>query len=331
MIIYFDTVKRKRPVKEGGELVKLNWASKKILKTIPVFPFDPDIGEDPNPRGNSRGGKGIIVSGDELLIGTYHSILVYDLDLNYKRKITNNLFVNIHEMCMAGENIWVSSTAIDCAVLVTPDGETIKSWWPREERLLQKRYGLAPMKIDKTRDNRLAHVHADLSNQPHHTHLNSVVKYLKNTYVLLNKQGVIVQIEPELKIIFEDSFSRGAHSPVISRKGNHLFLCSSFRRRILIYDLKSGTLANQIDLLNFDEIKDLYQSHPDQPFNQSIFVRGLEIIDDRRILVGIAPAAILEIDIDRNCLLDFYQYSDDVGDAVHGLTHLPSGAMNRSV
>ena len=322
MIIYFNTVKRKRPVKDAGELVGLDWASKKILKTIPIFPFDPDIEDDPNPRGNSRGGKGIVISGNELFVGTYHSILVFDLNLNFKRKITNNLFVNIHEMCLAGENIWVSSTAIDAAVLVNREGLSLKSWWPREERLLQERYGLCPMDIDKNRDNRLAHVHADLSSQPHHTHLNAVVKSCENTYVLLNKQGVIVQIEPEVKIILEDPFIRGAHSPVISSDGKQLLLCSSFRKSIVVYDLVSGKLVKQIDLLNFAEIADLYLAHPDQPFNKSIFVRGLEILDDRRILVGIAPASILEVDTEESRLLDFYKYSGDVGDAVHGLAHL---------
>lgn len=321
MIIYFDTVKRKRPVKEGGELVKMDWPAGKILKSVPIFPFDPDIDDDPNPRGNSRGGKGILISGDELFVGTYHSILVYDLDLNFKRKISNNLFVNIHEMCLAGENVWISATAIDCAVLVTPNGETIKSWWPREEPLLQEKYGLCPMNIDKTMDNRLTHIHAELSTKAHHTHLNSVVKFGPNTYVLLNKLGVIVQVEPVLKVVLEDPAIRGAHSPVITSSGDRLLLCSSIRKCIVIYDLAGGKTVKQIDLLNFPAIANLYEAYPDQPFNRSIFVRGLEILDDDRILAGISPAAILEIDIQRNRLLNFFQYSAEVGDAVHGLAH----------
>ena len=119
MIVYFDTVKRKRPVNEGGELIQMDWSSKRIINSLPIFPSKPDIHNDPNPRGNSRGGKGIIVSGDEILVGTYHTILVYDHHLNLKRTITNNLFVNIHEISLYGKNIWVSSTAIDCALLVT--------------------------------------------------------------------------------------------------------------------------------------------------------------------------------------------------------------------
>ena len=322
MIIYFDTVKRKRPVKEGGELVKMDWTAKKVLKTVPIYPFDPEIEDDPNPRGNSRGGKGILIPGDELFVGTYHSILVYDLDLNFKRKITNNLFVNIHEMCFSSENIWVSATAIDGAVLVDRQGSTLKTWWPREEPLLQEKFGLRPMEIDKNADNRLKHIHAELSTKEHHTHLNGVIKSAEKTYALLNKLGAVVQVEPVVKIAVEDESIRGAHSPKISRDGRQLILCSSFKKEVLFYDLEKGTLDKRIPLLDFAEIARLHEESPDQPFNQSIFVRGLEIIDQERILVGISPASILEIDIEQFRLLDFYRYSSDVGDAVHGLAYL---------
>jgi len=73
--------------------------------------------------------------------------------------------------------------------------------------------------------------------------------------------------------------------------------------------------------LDYSEIAYLHKTYPDQPYNKSIFVRGLEIIDTHRILVGVAPATVLEMDINENQLLDFYQYSSDVGDAIHGLVH----------
>lgn len=319
MIVCFDTVRRKRPVQDAGELIQLDWTTKKVLKSVPVFPFDPDINDDPNPRGNSRGGKGIMISGDDIFVGIYHSIVVFDRDLNYKRKITNNLFVNIHEMCMDGENIWVASTAIDAAVLVSREGMTLDSWWPREQPFLQEKYGLRPMKINKNEDNRLVHLHAEVSMQHHHTHLNSVFKTGHHTYALLNKQGVMVQMKPDSKIVLEDARIRGAHSPVISEDGTTLLLCSSFRRSVLICDLREKKLIREIDLLNYSPVADLYRACPDQPFNQSIFVRGLEIIDGRRALVGISPASLLDIDFQNGTLLDFYQYSSDVGDAVHGL------------
>jgi hypothetical protein len=100
-----------------------------------------------------------------------------------------------------------------------------------------------------------------------------------------------------------------------------MILCSSFRKELLFYDLEKGKLIKKIHLLDFEKIADLYKKYPDQPYNQSIFVRGLEIIDPNRILVGVSPASILEIDIRKIQLLDFFQYSKEVGDAVHGLVH----------
>ncbi len=322
MIVYFDTVKRKRPVKEGGDLVKLDWGEKKILKSVSVYPSDPDIDDDPNPRGNSRGGKGILVYGDELVVGAYHTLLVFDRDLQFKRKITNPLFVNIHEICSEGENIWVSATTIDCAVLVDRLGRTLKTWWPREDPLLQRTFGLQPMAIDKNADNRLKYLHAELSTKEHHTHLNGVITGQNKTYVLLNKLGTVVQIAPEVKIALQDDDVRGAHSLKISGDGRQMILCSSLRREILFYDLPKGLLEKKIRLLDFAPVARLHHKSPDQPFNRSIFVRGLEIIGQDRILVGISPASILEIDWQRDCLLDFYQHSADVGDAVHGLAHI---------
>ena len=322
MIIYFDTVRRKRPVKQGGELIKLDWSTKKVIKKMTLFPSDPDIEHDPNPRGNSRGGKGIIVNKNEIYVGTYHTILVFDHNLNLKRKITNNLFANIHEMSFSGENIWASCTTIDCTVKVDQNGKTLKSWWPREEPLLQKKYGLFPMEIDKKADNRLTYLHAELEKKDGHTHLNSVAKFGEHTYVLLNRLGIMVQIEPVIKIVLEDKLIRGGHSPVVSGNGKQMILCSSFRKKILFFDLENGHLLKEIFLMDFPEIQHLHKEYPDQPFNKSIFVRGIEIIDSNRILVGVAPASVLEIDISRNKLLDFFQYSTNVGDAIHGLVHL---------
>jgi len=323
MIVYFDTVRRKRPVREGGELVKLDWQSKKVLATVPLFPTEPDIEDDPNPRGNSRGGKGILIKGDEVFVGTYHTILVFDRDLNFKRRIANHLFANIHEMCFSGENTWVSATTIDCALLVDGRGNTLKTWWPREEPLLQERYRLSPMEIDKKADNRVCHLNRELGLEESHTHLNGVAHHAGHTYVLLNRQGALVQIEPEVKVVVEDARLRAGHSPTLTADGQQVVVCSSFQKEVLVYDLKKGNLVKQVHLLDFPAVAGLYRDYPDQPFNKSIFVRGLEIIAGGRILVGISPASILEIDTGKRRLLDIYRHSRDVGDAVHGLAHIP--------
>lgn len=324
MIVYFSTVRRKRPIREGGEVVKLDWAAKRVLRALPVYPSDPDIEDDPNPRGNSRGGKGLLVRGGEVLVGTYHTLLVFDADLNLKRRIAHNLFVNLHEICADGDDLWVSSTTIDCALKVDRRGRTLKSWWPREEPSLRARFGLAPLAIDKQADNRLLHLCAELGQQPGHTHLNAVCRGGGRTYALLNRQGALVEIEPEVRVALEDERLRNSHSPVVSADGRQAILCSSFHREILFYDLASGALARRIRLLDFPEVAALKEQFPDQPFNAALFVRGLELIGPERLLVGVSPAAILEIDAAAGRLLGLFRYGGDVGDAVHGLAHDPA-------
>ncbi len=321
MIVLFDTVRRKRPVKEGGELIKLDWTGKNILDKKPLYPAHPGISADSNPRGNTRGGKGILISGRRSLVGTYHTILVFDSNLKLINRITNPLFVNIHEMCFAGENIWVSATAIDCAVLSDKTGNTLDTWWPREDPLLQKEFGLSPLSIDKSADNRTCFIHEQMGQKPGHTHLNSIVGWGENYYALLNRQGALVRFKPHTEIILKDRALQGAHSPRFMDNGRTLAVCSSFEQEILFYQFPSGRLINKINLLEFSQIRRIQESNPDQPFNKSIFVRGLDILDSQRILTGIAPASILEIDIKKNELIGYFQYSREVGDAVHGLVH----------
>ncbi len=322
MIIYFSTVKRKRPVKEGGESVKLDWDIKRVIKTLPVFPTDPDIDTDPNPRGNSRGGKGVIISNNEIYVGTYHSVLIYDLELNYLRKITNNLFVGVHEICEYKDTLWVSSTAIDCALKTNKEGEILDSFWPRDNEILQKDFNLFPIDINREIDNRIAFLNSEMSTKKSHTHLNCVTCYQDNVFVLLNKFGLFIRIKPVFEIIINDNNLIGAHSAIINNEGNNVYICGSFSSSILIYDLNLGKLVDKIDLLQFDIVKKFAAQYPDQPFNKTIFVRGLDILDKSRVLVGISPASILEVDIKEKKLLSHYQYSTDVGDAIHGLAHI---------
>jgi hypothetical protein len=59
------------------------------------------------------------------------------------------------------------------------------------------------------------------------------------------------------------------------------------------------------------------------------WLRGLEPLDDQRLFVGIAPAAIVLIDLERGSIADRVQLSGDPNEAIHGLTIVPSAADRR--
>src|ERR1700691_4371485 len=111
--IFFSTVVRSAPTARGGELVRLDWDSKRVIAKTPITSSRPDV-HDPNPRGNSRGGRGISFSGDRVHVASYDQIRTFDLDLNAISVVSNGLMVGLHEVLMISEGrLWVSATAID--------------------------------------------------------------------------------------------------------------------------------------------------------------------------------------------------------------------------
>ena len=109
MQIFFSTVVRAAPVEKGGELIQLDWDSKTVLSRIPIAPKNPKI-IDPNPRGNARGGRGIVVLNDEIFVASYHTLEGYNSRLEPTRNITNGLLVGLHEVCKDERgNFWVAS------------------------------------------------------------------------------------------------------------------------------------------------------------------------------------------------------------------------------
>ena len=87
MDVFFSTVVREAPIENGGELVRVNWQSLQVEKTSPLTPDE--VANDPNPRGNTRGGRGIARVGDLLCVATYNSISVVDRDLTPVNKLSN--------------------------------------------------------------------------------------------------------------------------------------------------------------------------------------------------------------------------------------------------
>ena len=73
MFIYFGTVVRAAPVKEGGSLFKLCWDTKTIIGEVPNVPIAPTLYHDPNARGNVRGCRGICLVNDEVIAADYHT------------------------------------------------------------------------------------------------------------------------------------------------------------------------------------------------------------------------------------------------------------------
>ena len=339
MHVFFTTVVRGASIEDGGEVVKLDWRQKSVIHRVPIVPSDPQI-HDPNPRGSSRGGRGILARGERLYVANYHSLLAFDFDLHYEGRITHNLLAGAHEVSQTEDLIWVAATSIDAALGLDETGTLCDSWWPRENEFLQNYLSVEPLQIDKKVDNRLKFLEDKFLGKSH-LHLNAIAFRDHHLYGLLNRYGIVYNATTD-KIFIEDNALIGAHNLVFTEK--FLLINDTIGRKINIY-AHDGEYVKQIDLLKFDKISDIYHSMGYESMKPTVllsrlkqkltgqkilsrplFVRGLCTLDNsNQVLVGFSPATIVALDIETEQLLGLFQYSTDRTVCIHGLFAWHSG------
>ncbi len=330
--VYFSTVVRAASIPEGGQVALLDWQTKEIEAQVPIYPTNPEI-TDPNPRGNTRGGRGIALLGDHVVVASYHTLKVYDRNLVHQRDISHPLMAGLHEIHTDGERrIWCASTSLNAALVIDFEtGETVEEYWPREMPGFQQALDLIPMEIDKSADNRTEFLVRDPADNPYHLHLNTVVPWRGETYALFHGFGAVVNLDRE-EIVIRDQALHRAHNLLFHDDGT-VSINDTYGRAIRTYDLETGSLERVIDLTEFKPVRDAIRKNQlgylvkgvlrklrfhQMSVPRPVFVRGLDKLDNR-LFVGMSPAIILCIDWESGALIDWYQHSEDVATCVHGL------------
>ncbi len=340
MIAYFGTVIRTAPVTDGGELVRLDWRSKTVEAKTPVWPREPDLSNDPNPRGSSRGCRGISVVDGTVIGATYHTLNVFDAQLNHVRDVSHPLMVGMHEIHRHETNrVWVTCTSIDAALEFDVDtGRLVNEFWPQEMPAIAKYFNLTPLGIDKNMDHRAGFLDATHNHHPSHVHLNAVRVWNGQVMGLLNRFGAIVNFCKQ-SVVVHDKELNHAHNLEITDDGIAI-VNNTFNQSIHLYDMATGERIRVISLRNYPVVRKLTRTawisnllnamrkrRVKSTVARPIFVRGLDQVGDH-LFVGISPASILRIDINTGKLVDFYNYSPDVRVCVHGLKVVPSSCEN---
>ncbi len=348
MNVYFSVIYRTAPIPDAGEIVSLDWSQKTINSKQKIWPYDPEL-QDPNPRGNTRGGRGIASWDHQLVVASYHSLHLYDYDLHFQKKISHPLMVNLHELTTTQDGyLWAAATGIDAALKfdLRSDQPLVETLWPREHHRLRKVFSLESLKIDKKADNRGLFLSRKHIEQPSHTHLNAISTWRGDPYALLNSFGAVVNLRTGDVVLHEPVLLRGAHNLVIDDQEEYLFINNTFHRAVHIYRLEDMQLCQTIKLTDFPAIMEiakdeLLSSSSIWPFlsklNRGVvrrvveklgfsrkipamplFVRGLALHDEY-IFIGVSPASILQFHWQTGQLIDQYQYADDVRATIHGL------------
>lgn len=336
MRVYFGTVIRSAPVRLGGELVCLDWEAKKILAKVPVFPAEPSLDHDPNPRGNTRGCRGISVTGNQVVAADYHTLNIFDLDLNHQQSISHGTMAGVHEICPAEKDgMWVASTAIDAALKFDlKSGHVLDEFWPREISEFQRAFDLEPMDIDKAADNRAAFLGESHVHHPSHLHLNAVREWQGDTFALFNRFGAICNLSSG-SIVIRDSELLKGHNLDFLHDGT-VVANDTIKHSVRLYDIRTGNLIRIINTGHFAWVRSvrnratftnvakrarLALGFTESAIARPLFLRGLAV-SGNSLFVGLSPASILHINLRTSELVDAYQFSSDVNECIHGLAVL---------
>jgi hypothetical protein len=351
MRLVFTTVVRQAPVAAGGSVRMFEWPSGRLLAERAVAPVDPPV-VDPNPRGNSRGGRGVAFLPDAIVIATYHTLEICDLSLQAVGAFSHGNFAGIHEIRRRGKRLFVASTANNAAAQIAIEAvlngqaavpkpaalADVRFWWPTEDRAVCEQIGVPTTAYpDKRADNRLRYL--DLHNRGHagHLHLNAVDADGDRVYALLNKPGVIVRLDDSgaIKVVLRDRLLEGAHNLDFIKPGR-AWVVGTRAGLLLECDLGAGLVRPLIDLAATPFARGLGRGEG-KPHSQSwcrcgrawpsaateaaskpLFWRGLAV-DDDWIFVGTSPAAILGFDRRTFAYRGVVRFSSDVREIVHGL------------
>lgn len=335
MRLYFTTVIRAAPPERSGVIVGMDWDAKRVEAMLPISPRDPEP-VDPNPRGSTRGGRGITRVGEALVVGSFHTLYRFTPELEPLGAASGGLLAGIHAVYPArdGSSVWVAATNIDAALRVDPvSGEVLEQRWPRELPGLQRELGVHPLRIDKAADNRCRFLAVEALAAPDHLHLNAVRSIDGRVLGLLHAPGVIADLDAG-RVVVRHPTLRGAHDLLPMADGTIAVNDTRGAQvRFFVLDRAGGgRLVRSIDLRAIGWVRALAAGArtPGRAARvtrrvlqrpvaaRPLFVRGLAT-GQGRLYVGLSPASVLELDLATGDLVSAYQHSAHVAEAVHGI------------
>jgi len=274
---------------------------------------------DPNPRGGTRGTRGVSVHGNRLVIAGAERLYVFDESWQLVGEHTHRLMADIHDVLADERGIWVASTGIDALLLYGWDGELLQSRPLREDERLMEELGhpgrwLPP--LDPGLDYR----------DPRHRtgvfdalHVNGLGR-AGNGSLLVSFGRVVTREEDEGRLGFSalaqldgNGFSILHRQPGVSvpnhnvaEAGDLLLFDDSNRHCLVALDRGSGAERTV--------------SIPGDP----PFLRGLAQIEPDVWLVGCqAPLALYAVDVRRGKRIATFPLGGVEHEAVYGICPLP--------
>ena len=279
--------------------------------------------EDPNPRGGTRGTRGVSVYGDRIVVANAERLFVFDTSWTLVSELSDRLMVDVHDVLAEERGIWVTATGIDLLLLVTWDGQLLHAWTFRKNRKLLKELGFRKRSIPWTdpaldlRDPRLRGSGYD------RLHLNSLGRSSEGLLLSFGRvcpseeptaemHSALCRLtengagDPQLAILHRSERIR-MPSHNVAEDGGLLVYNDSSRNCLVAFDLARGEARSEVTI-------------PGSP----PYARGLAHIGDDLWLVGSqAPLSVHAVDLRRGEVVASYPLGGIQDEVVFGICPLP--------
>ena len=280
---------------------------------------------DPNPRGGTRGTRGVSVYGDRLVVANAERLFVFDVSWNLVAELSDPLMVDVHDVLAEERGIWVTATGIDLLLLVSWDGRLERERTFRKNRGLLKELGFRRRSLPwadpglDLRDPRLRgkgydRLHLNSLGRSAHGILISFGRVVPDDDPGAERSSALLRVtengpgEPELTILHRQ---HGVRMPShnVAEDGDLLVYNDSSGNRLVAVDRRTGEMRCAVPI-------------PGSP----PYARGLARIGDDLWLVGSqAPLAVHAVDVRRAEVVKTYPLGGIQDEVVFGICPLPAG------
>jgi hypothetical protein len=276
-----------------------------------------DAGISWEGRGADRGLRGIAFRGDRVYLAASDEIFVYDRDFRQLRSYRNPYLKHAHEICIADDSLFVTSTGFDAVLeLDLAKEQWVRGWCLRRGSVhrVARRVGLhvAPGFREFDPDGVGGPEPGDTS------HLNMVVSRDGVLYVSGTKTDRIYTISDHRRGVYA-RIPLGCHNAQPADGG--VILNHTRSDRICLLE-RDGTPRRAYALPAYDEAS-LVHGGMSRDLARPGFGRGLAVLPDGRVVGGCSPATVSLYEADGERPVVSVNLSMDVRNAIHGLAVWP--------
>jgi hypothetical protein len=278
---------------------------------------------DPNPRGGTRGTRGVSVHGDRLVVANSERLFVFDKAWRLVAELTNECMADVHDVLAEERGVWVAATGIDQLLLVGWDGTLRYAWTFRKDSRLLQELGFRKRSLPKPERP------VDLRDPRHRSagydrlHLNSLGRSASGVLVCFGRVRPTDEVDGERSSALVRASENGGGNPHVevlhlrpgvklpshnvAEDGDLLVYNDSSRHRLVAWDTARREPRCEVPI-------------PGDP----PYARGLAKIGDDLWLVGSqAPLSVHAVDVRRAEVVASYPLAGIQDEVVFGICPLP--------